>query len=146
MDQLRALADAHRFPVVINETLGACINQNTLPSSDLSIISLTKYFSGSSDVMGGAFIINPESHFANRFTELLKTLHETEAFYDAPEITKGPNLGTCFSLCCPFILLAHYDELEWTESAGASRYLIRISAGLDPPPPNELITRLGRAF
>jgi len=223
--QLRTLADAHGFPIVIDETLGACINQNTLPSSDLSIISLTKYFSGSSDVMGGALIINPTSRYADRFTELLKTLHEpkafhpsdliqlaadskdcrerveqinrtalevceflqqhpaveevyypaftdkelydrvkrpgggygglfsfilidaeehTEAFYDALEITKGPNLGTRFSLCCPFVLLAHYDELNWAESAGASRYLIRISAGLEPA--KELIARLTRAI
>ncbi len=223
--QLRTLADAHQFPLIIDETLGACINQNTLPCSDLSIISLTKYFSGSSDVMGGALIINPTSRFADRFTELLKTLHEpkayhsadlvqlaedskdcrerveqinrttlevceflqqhpaveevyypaftdkerydrvkrpgggygglfsfvlidaeehTKAFYDALEITKGPNLGTRFSLCCPFILLAHYNELDWAEVAGASRHLIRISIGLEPAA--ELINRLRRAF
>jgi len=225
LDRLRTLADTHQFPVIIDETLGACINQKTLPSSDLSIISLTKYFSGSSDVMGGALIINPDSRFASQFAERLKTLHEpdafhpgdliqlaadssdchkrveqinqtalkicdflrrhpavehvyypaftdaeiyarfkrpgggygglfsfilhdaektTEAFYNALEITKGPNLGTRFSLCCPFVLLAHYDELDWAESAGASRYLIRISIGLESA--EILISRLTRAL
>jgi cystathionine gamma-synthase len=213
LSELRKLADEYQFPVIIDETLGACINQNTLPFSDVSVISLTKFFSGTSDVMGGALIINHNAPFAAKFTKFLKTLHEaeafnsadliqleldsrnyrerveqsnqtalevcsflnqhpeiesiyypaftdrelydqaklpgggygglfsfvlknaaahTEAFYDALEITKGPNLGTSFSLCCPFTLIAHYNELEWAESAGASRYLIRISVGLEP--------------
>lgn len=53
------------------------------------------------------------------------------AFYDALEVNKGPNLGTTFSLACPFTLLAHYGELEWAESCGVSRNLIRVSVGLE---------------
>ncbi|HEY5621884.1 MAG TPA: PLP-dependent transferase, partial [Pontiella sp.] len=68
----------------------------------------------------------------------------TEAFYDALEITKGPNLGTSFSLCCPFTLIAHYHELDWAEAAGASRYLIRISVGLEPA--DDLIARIQSAI
>jgi len=212
LNKLRELADEHGFPVIIDETLGACINLNTLPVSDVTAISLTKFFSGSSDVMGGALIINPDSPFSGHFRNQMNELHEpeafhpsdiiqleldsrdcrervekinatalkisdylssnqavdsvyypagtdkemydrfkrpdggyggllsfvlkdaakyTEAFYDALEITKGPNLGTSFSLCCPFVLIAHYNELEWAEAAGASRYLIRISVGLE---------------
>ncbi len=222
---LRRLADAHGFPIIIDETLGACINQNTLPCSDASVISLTKFFSGTSDVMGGALIINPDAPFAEHFRQQLDVLHEpeafhpadiirleqdsrscreriqqtnatalkvcehlhahpavasvyypaftdrkmydqvrrpdggygglfsfvlkepekyTEAFYDALEITKGPNLGTSFSLCCPFTLIAHYDELDWAEAAGASRWLIRISVGTEEA--DDLIARLDRAL
>ena len=225
LPKLRELADEHQFPVIIDETLGACINQNTLPVSDVTAISLTKFFSGTSDVMGGALIINPDAPFAECFKDLLGSIHEreafhpadlikleqdsrccrerveninqsalavceylnahpavesvyypaitdremydrfrrpdggygglfsfvlkdaakvTEAFYNALEITKGPNLGTSFSLCCPFTLIAHYDELEWAESAGASRWLIRISTGIEPA--DELIARLDLAF
>jgi cystathionine gamma-synthase len=222
---LRRLADEHGFPIIIDETLGACINQDILPCSDASVISLTKFFSGTSDVMGGAVIINPAAPFAGKLRKQLETIYEpdafypadviqlandsrccrerveqinknalevceylcdhaavesvyypavtdkemydrfkrpdggyggllsfvlknaaevTEAFYDALEITKGPNLGTSFSLCCPFVLIAHYNELEWAESAGASRYLIRISIGLEPA--RELIARIGKAI
>jgi cystathionine gamma-synthase len=225
LPKLRELADKYRFPIIIDETLGACINQTTLAASDVSVISLTKYFSGSSDVMGGALIINPDAPFAAHFRKRIDEIHEpealhpadviqleadsrncrervekinrtalevcailsrnpavdsiyypaftdremydrfrrpdggyggllsfvlknaaevTEAFYDALEITKGPNLGTSFSLCCPFTLIAHYDELEWAEAAGASRYLIRISIGLEPA--GELATRIERAI
>jgi cystathionine gamma-synthase len=222
---LRRLADDHGFPFIIDETLGACINQDTLPCADASVISLTKFFSGTSDVMGGALIINPNASFAEQIRKQLEAIYEpeaffpadviqlakdsrccrerveqinqntlalceylrnhaavesvyypavtdkemydrfkrpdggyggllsfvlknaaevTEAFYDALEITKGPNLGTSFSLCCPFVLLAHYNELEWAEAAGASRYLIRISVGLEPA--GELAARIERAI
>jgi cystathionine gamma-synthase len=225
LPRLRALADEHQFPIIIDESLGACINQDTLPVSDISALSLTKFFSGTSDVMGGALVINPESLFAGHFRKQMAELHEldafhpadiiqleidsrdyrervartneiafvvcdylrnnpavesvyypavadqemydrfkrpgggyggllsfvlkdadrtTEAFYDALEITKGPNLGTSFSLCCPFVLIAHYNELDWAESAGASRYLIRISIGLEPA--DVLIVRIQSAI
>lgn len=65
-------------------------------------------------------------------------------FYDALEVCKGPNLGTVFTLCCPFTLLAHYDELDWAEACGVSRWLLRLSIGQEPE--EELIRRLDRAF
>ena len=53
--------------------------------------------------------------------------------YDRLAVCKGPSLGTVFTLACPFTLLAHYTELEWAESCGVSRYLIRLSIGLEDP-------------
>ena len=64
--------------------------------------------------------------------------------YDRLEFSKGPSLGTVFTLACPFTLLAHYTELEWAESCGVSRYLIRISVGLEDP--EDLWRRLERAL
>jgi len=55
------------------------------------------------------------------------------AIYDRLPFLKGPSLGTVFTLACPFTLLAHYAELEWAETCGVSRYLIRISVGLEDP-------------
>ena len=49
-----------------------------------------------------------------------------------------------FTLACPFTLLAHYTELEWAESCGVSRYLIRISVGLEDP--DDLWQRLETAL
>jgi cystathionine gamma-synthase len=51
--------------------------------------------------------------------------------YDRLAVCKGPSLGTVFTLACPFTLLAHYTELEWAEACGVSRYLIRLSVGLE---------------
>jgi cystathionine gamma-synthase len=64
--------------------------------------------------------------------------------YDALAVCKGPSLGTVFTLACPFTLLAHYGELEWAESCGVSRYLIRISVGLEDP--DELWRRFDAAL
>ncbi len=64
--------------------------------------------------------------------------------YDHLEVCKDPSLGTFFTLACPFTLLAHYPELDWAESCGVSRYLIRISVGLEDP--EEIWQRLNRAL
>jgi len=66
------------------------------------------------------------------------------AFYDALEISKGPSLGTNFSLVSPYTLLAHYHELEWASKRGAPRNLIRIWVGLEEP--EDLQDRFARAF
>ena len=69
---------------------------------------------------------------------------KTYDFYDKIAFSKGPNLGATYSLCCPFVMLAHYNELEWAEKMGASRWLIRLSIGLEPP--ENLIDRLNYAL
>ncbi len=62
---------------------------------------------------------------------VLKNRKKTAKFYDLLKISKGPSLGTDFSLACPYTLLAHYDELEWAEGCGLDRHLIRISVGCE---------------
>jgi len=64
--------------------------------------------------------------------------------YDRLEVCKGPSLGTVFTLACPFTLLAHYTELDWAESCGISRHLIRISVGIEDP--EEIWGRIDRAL
>ncbi len=64
--------------------------------------------------------------------------------FDRMDVCKGPSLGTVFTLACPFTLLAHYTELDWAESCGVSRHLIRLSVGLEDP--EELWQRLDRAL
>jgi len=68
----------------------------------------------------------------------------TPAFYDALKVNKGPTLGTDFTLVCPYTLLAHYEELEWVESCGVSRWLVRVSVGLEES--SELIHRFSSAL
>ncbi len=64
--------------------------------------------------------------------------------YDAMEFCKGPSLGTNFTLVCPYTLLAHYDELDWAESCGVDRTLIRVSCGLEPA--EVIVERMKRAL
>jgi cystathionine gamma-synthase len=52
--------------------------------------------------------------------------------FDRLTVCKGPNLGTNFTLCCPFTILAHYHELDEVERHGVSRWLMRVSVGIEP--------------
>lgn len=52
-------------------------------------------------------------------------------FYDSIETAKGPSLGTNFTLVSPYVVLAHYAELDWAASLGVDPDLIRISIGLE---------------
>ncbi|KFY49618.1 hypothetical protein V495_00514 [Pseudogymnoascus sp. VKM F-4514 (FW-929)] len=49
------------------------------------------------------------------------------AFHDALDVAKGASLGTNFTLCCPYTLLAHFSELEWAAKFGVVEHLVRIS-------------------
>ncbi len=63
--------------------------------------------------------------------ELNGGLNKAKKFYDSLQVSKGPSLGTKFTLVCPYVLLAHYDELDWAESFGIPSHLIRVSVGLE---------------
>lgn len=54
--------------------------------------------------------------------------------YDALEVCKGPSLGTAFTLVCPYVLLAHYDELVWAKRCEVPSHLLRVSVGLEEQP------------
>lgn len=87
----------------------------------------------------------PGGGWGSLVTFLPKKAEQTSPrIYDRMAVCKGPSLGTVFTLACPFTLLAHYTELDWAESCGVSRYLIRISVGLEDP--EELWRRLDRAL
>lgn len=63
---------------------------------------------------------------------ILNNEKKAPAFFDALKLTKGPSLGTEFSLVCPYTLLAHYDELEFAEANRVPKNLIRLSVGIEP--------------
>ena len=211
VSRLSELSLRNDFPLLIDDTLAACVNLDTLPVADVVATSLTKYFSGAGNVLAGALVLNRERPYYERLKRLLAEEFEdifygedaivlernsrdvaeripkinanaarlceflaerpevadvfyparvdranyerhlrpgggfgglfsvvlrdaaakTERFYDALQISKGPNLGTSFMLCCPFTILAHYRELEFAESCGISRHLIRVSVGTE---------------
>jgi cystathionine gamma-synthase len=222
--RLDALSRAQQFPLLVDDTLGALINVNVLPACDVVTCSLTKFFSGAGNVMGGSLILNRERPLAASLGEALETeyedlldpedalvletnsrdcierverindtterlcdvlrqhpaveridypkyrshenyrafmrskggygglfsiiLREAErnapAVFDALEIAKGPNLGTNFSICCPYTILAHFNELDFAARCGISPHLLRVSVGLEDP--EWLIERFERAL
>ena len=51
--RIRQLADKYDFGVIVDETIGNLLNVHVLPYADIVVSSLTKVFSGDSNVMGG---------------------------------------------------------------------------------------------
>ena len=56
LSRLRTLADKYDFLIVIDDTIGNFINVETLPFADIVTTSLSKLFSGDSNVMGGRHV------------------------------------------------------------------------------------------
>ncbi|PHH81877.1 hypothetical protein CDD83_3456 [Cordyceps sp. RAO-2017] len=214
LNRIRQLADEFSFAVVVDETIGTFANINVLPVADIIVSSLTKIFSGDSNVMGGSAVLNPRSRYYSccqkimreyiyedtfwaedaifmernsrdflrrivrinsnaeaicdvlRDHTLVKNLYyplfnsskqlydafrlprggyggllsivfnhpeQAKAFYDALDTAKGPSLGTNFTLCSPYVLLAHYHELQWAADFGVNADLVRVSVGLEEP-------------
>lgn len=60
LEYLRRLADKYGFFIVVDDTIGG-LNVDILAFADIVCTSLTKLFNGSSNVMGGSLILNPQS-------------------------------------------------------------------------------------
>ena len=62
-----------------------------------------------------------------------------QPFYDRLEMLKSPSFGTHFSICCPYVYLAHYNMLKTSEgrkalaNAKLSPSLLRLSVGSEDP-------------
>ena len=61
-----------------------------------------------------------------------------KTYYNSLGMLKSPSFGTEFSLCCPYVYLAHYSMMhnehgkKQLREAGISPQLLRLSVGLEP--------------
>ena len=53
LKRLHSIAIRYHFAIVVDETIGNFLNVRVLPFADVVVSSLTKVFSGDSNVMGG---------------------------------------------------------------------------------------------
>ncbi|PRT54599.1 putative cystathionine gamma-synthase [Wickerhamiella sorbophila] len=75
---------------------------------------------------------------------VFKNPEHASTFFDAINIAKGPSLGTNFTLACPYTIIAHFLELDFVESCGVDRNLVRISIGLEET--KDLLERFERGL
>jgi cystathionine gamma-synthase len=73
----------------------------------------------------------PNGGYGGLLSFTFQTKAQATAFFDRIETAKGPSLGTNFTLASPYVLLAHFMELEWAAQFGVPADLIRISVGLE---------------
>ncbi|KAG6002065.1 hypothetical protein E4U54_000960 [Claviceps lovelessii] len=62
LHRLHALSRRFDFHLVIDDTIGTAVNLDLAPFCDVLCTSLTKMFSGGSNVMGGSVAISPKCH------------------------------------------------------------------------------------
>ncbi|PVG01413.1 PLP-dependent transferase, partial [Serendipita vermifera] len=74
---------------------------------------------------------SPQGGYGGLFSITFTSPVAAKAFFDNLGCEKGPSLGTNFTLACPFVILAHYTELEWAQGYGVDPYLVRMSVGLE---------------
>ncbi|KAF8645672.1 hypothetical protein AX16_007655 [Volvariella volvacea WC 439] len=85
LPRLRALADKYDFLIVIDETIGNFVNVEVLPFADIVVSSLSKVFSGASNVMGGNLTLNPNGRHYDRLKSHLTSTFE-DVYFDQDAI------------------------------------------------------------
>ena len=224
--RIKYLADKFGFYVVVDDTVANSSNVDIVKYCDIIVSSLTKVFSGDSNVMAGSLLLNKQSKYYKQLKEFMnedyedffweqdaiylernsrdfknrskvmnynaeKVLElfesspliskiyypsvssnaskrhydavkradggygalmsivfndETDAicFFNTVKLSKGPSLGTSFTLVCPYAILAHYNELEEVAKWGVDPNLVRLSIGMEKT--DELLSTLKEAL
>ncbi|KAF2399986.1 PLP-dependent transferase [Trichodelitschia bisporula] len=86
----------------------------------------------------------PNGGYGGLLSATFQNREDAIIFYDVLETAKGPSLGTNFTLSSPFVILAHYTELDWAAHYGVEADLIRFSVGLEDT--RELVATFRRAL
>lgn len=55
LSELRKIADEYNFLIIVDETIGNFVNVDVLKFADIVVSSITKVFSGETNVMGGRY-------------------------------------------------------------------------------------------
>ncbi|KAK7207463.1 cystathionine gamma-synthase-like protein [Myxozyma melibiosi] len=74
--EVRRLADKYDFAVVVDETIGNFKNIHVLEYADMVASSLTKVFSGDSNVMGGSLVLSPASRYYTQLKQAAANVYE----------------------------------------------------------------------
>ncbi|KAL8706069.1 MAG: hypothetical protein Q9201_000834 [Fulgogasparrea decipioides] len=79
-DRLRQLADQYEVVLIVDETIGGFANVDLLDVADILVTSLTKSFSGYSNVMGGSVVLNPSSPLYPVLKPLFQSSYRNELY------------------------------------------------------------------
>lgn len=76
LPRLRELADRYGAALVVDETIGNFVNVDALSWADVVVSSLTKVFSGDSNVMGGSIVLNPKRPHYSALRTVMTNVYE----------------------------------------------------------------------
>ena len=80
LKELWELATTFGFFLIVDETVGNPVNVACLKHCDLIVSSLTKIFSGDSNVMGGSIVLNPTSPCYPLLREFFKKKYQNQVW------------------------------------------------------------------
>ncbi|KAI8897912.1 pyridoxal phosphate-dependent transferase [Globomyces pollinis-pini] len=80
--ELWELANKFNFILIIDETIGNFVNINVLPYCHMLVSSLTKIFSGDSNVMGGSLVVNPNTSMTTKIMEFVNRSYRDLVWHD----------------------------------------------------------------
>lgn len=78
--RVKRLAVAHEFVLIVDDTVSGFANVDVLPHCDVLLTSLSKSFSGRSDVLAGGIVINPLSPHHAALSAAWAARHRNEFF------------------------------------------------------------------
>ncbi|CAE7154688.1 unnamed protein product [Rhizoctonia solani] len=82
LPRLRKLADQHDFLIVVDETIGSFANVQVLPYADIVVTSLSGFFSGKANVMGGSLVLNPRCKHYQTLKSQLENMYEDNYWWE----------------------------------------------------------------
>lgn len=94
--RLRQMTIRYQTIIIVDETIGGFANVDLLRIADVLVTSLTKSFSGYSNVMGGSVVLNPSSAFYPVLKEVLRSSYQND-YYIADAIQLERNSRDFFS-------------------------------------------------
>ncbi|KAJ5642244.1 pyridoxal phosphate-dependent transferase [Penicillium lividum] len=74
---------------------------------------------------------HPHGGYGQVLAIVFHTPESAACFYDALDVRKGSSFGANFTLAIPFAQVAHPHELDFAESHGVPKHIVRISVGLE---------------
>ena len=87
---------------------------------------------------------NKNGGYGGLLSVTFQSTKQAVTFFDRLDTAKGPSLGTNFTLSSPYVILAHYAELDWVKQFGVDADLVRMSVGLEDE--DELCAKIDRAL
>ncbi|KJZ74939.1 hypothetical protein HIM_05670 [Hirsutella minnesotensis 3608] len=86
LHRLKQLSQKYGFVLIVDDTIAGFGNVDVLAYSDIQLTSLTKSFSGKSNVLGGSIVLNPLSpHYSGLFPRFARA-HHNELFVADAEV------------------------------------------------------------
>ncbi|KAH0600966.1 hypothetical protein MHUMG1_01967 [Metarhizium humberi] len=86
LPRLKQLSEKYGFVFIVDDTLSSFGNVDVLAQSDLLLTSLTKSFSGRSDVLGGSIVLNPLSPHYAELSKRFAGSHHNQLFAADAEV------------------------------------------------------------